>query len=204
VSLEPRRRRRGQALDDAILEAAWQQLEASGYAGFTIEAVAERAGTSRPVIYRRWSDRDDLVGAAIAHELNRTRIAIPDTGSMRADVLELMRRANESRGRLIPMLSVLVGSYFSATGTSFAELRERAFGHRAGGALDEILDRAVARGEADPARITPRVRTIAFDLFRHDLLMTMKPLTDQDIVDIVDQILLPLVRPVGCPADDEV
>jgi AcrR family transcriptional regulator len=178
------------------LAAAWAQLEAGGYAAFTIEAVAERAGTSRPVIYRRWADRDDLVGAAIEHELGRDRIATPDTGSLRGDVIEVMRRANEARSRLIPMLSVLVGSYFTAGGPTFADLRARAFGKQPRGAFDEILDRAIARGEADPSRITARVRTVAFDLFRHDLLMTMRPLTDQEILDIVDQIFLPLVRPL--------
>ena len=191
------RRRRGQELENAILDAAWAQLEAGGYAGFTVEAVAERAGTSRPVIYRRWADRDDLVGAAVAHELGRDRIPTPDTGSLRGDVIELLGRANEARVRLIPILSVLTGSYFSAEGTTFADLRARAFSQRPSGAFDEILERAVARGEADPARITARVRTVTFDLFRHDLLMTLKPLREQDITAIVDEIFLPLVRPLG-------
>ncbi len=161
----PSRRRRGQELDDAILDAAWAQLESAGYARFTVEAVAQRAGTSRPVIYRRWTDRDDLVGAAIAHELGRTRIPTPDTGSLRGDVIEVLRWANQVRSRLIPMLSVLVGAYFTAGGPSFAELRARAFGQQPRGAIDEILDRAVARGEADPDRITARVRTVASTCF---------------------------------------
>lgn len=149
------------------------------------------------MIYRRWADRDELVGAALAYQLGRDRIATPDTGSLRGDVIEVMRRANEARSRLIPMLSVLVGSYFTAGGVSFAELRARVFDNQPRGAFDEILDRAVARGEADPRRITARVRTVAFDLFRHDLLMTLQPLPDEAIVDIVDQVFLPLVRPVS-------
>jgi AcrR family transcriptional regulator len=197
VSLEPARRRRGRELEEAILDAAWSQLESGGYAGFTFEAVAERAGTSRPVIYRRWSDRDELVGAALAHELGRRPIPTPDTGSLRGDVIEVLRTANAERSRLIPVLSVLVGSYFTSGGVSFADLRARVFDNRPRGAFDQILDRAVARGDADPDRITARVRTVAFDLFRHDLLMTLRPLTEQDIVDIVDQVFLPLVRPLG-------
>jgi AcrR family transcriptional regulator len=190
------RRRRGQELEDAILDAAWAQLQTAGYAGFTVEAVAERAGTSRPVVYRRWPERDDLVGAAIAHELGRDRIATPDTGSLRGDVIEVLVRANEARSRLIPMLSVLIGSYFTVGGPSFADIRARAFDQRPRGAFDEILDRGIARGEVDPGRVTPRVRTVAFDLFRHDLIMTLKPLSEQEIVQIVDEIFLPLVRPL--------
>lgn len=195
MDLEKPRRRRGQQLEDAILDAAWELLRDDGYARFTVEAVAERAGTSRPVIYRRWPDRDALVGAAIAHELGRSRIAVPDTGSLRGDVIELMHRFGARRANVIPMLSVLVSGYMGATGTSFADLRVQAFGPRSGHSMDVILDRAIARGEVDPARLTPRVRTVALDLIRHDMLMTLKPPSDDAIAQIVDEVLLPLVRP---------
>jgi AcrR family transcriptional regulator len=193
VTLNPQRRRRGADLENAILEAAWAQLTDAGFNGFTIESVAERAGTSRTVLYRRWADRDDLVGAAIAHELGRSGIVAPDTGTLRGDVLGLLRLSNERNSRLVPLLSVLVGSYYTATGTSFADIRMRAFGHRTRTAMDDIFDRAIARGEVDPARLTPRVRTVAFDLFRHDLLMTMAPVDEKNLESIVDEVFLPLV-----------
>jgi AcrR family transcriptional regulator len=196
VSLEPARRRRGRLLEEAILDAAWAQLEADGYAGFTIEAVADRAGTSRPVIYRRWGDKDELVGAAIAHGLRWQPVEVPDTGSLRADVVELLRRASDARASLLPLFSVLIGSYFASSGVTFADLRSRLIGGRTRFAIDEILDRGIARGEVDPARLTPRVRAVAFDLFRHDLMMTLKPVTDEQIAAIVDEVFLPLVRPV--------
>ena len=94
------------------------------------------------------------------------------------------------------MLSVLIGSYFSATGTTFADVQERAFGGRARTAMDEIIERAIARGEIDPARLTPRVRTVAIDLMRHHMLLTFKSVSDADIVGIVDEVFLPLVRPL--------
>src|SRR6478735_2168064 len=201
MNLPAARRRRGKELEDALLDAAWAELQENGYAGFTLEAVAERAGTSRPVLYRRWAGKDELVGAAIVHELSRDRVTVPDTGSLREDTLELLRRASETRGRLVPVLSVLIGSYFSSTGTTFADVQERAFGGRASTAMDEILERATTRGEIDPARVTPRVRTVAVDLMRHHLFLTFKPLSDSDIVGIVDEIFLPLVRPLAGSGD---
>ncbi|WP_029144237.1 TetR/AcrR family transcriptional regulator [Microbacterium luticocti] len=188
------RRRRGKQLEDAILDAGWEQLIVDGYGGFTIDAVAERAGTSRSVIYRRWPDRWALLEASVAHGLRRDRVEVPDTGSLRGDAIELLRRASASRGQLAPLMSVLVGAYFSESGRTFAHLREQAFGGRGGG-MDVILDRAVQRGEADAARLTPRVRTVAADLMRHDMLMTFTPLPDEQITAIVDEILLPLVAP---------
>ena len=46
-------RRRGPALEEALLDAAWTELTERGYDEMTIDAVAVRAGTSRAVLYRR-------------------------------------------------------------------------------------------------------------------------------------------------------
>ena len=197
MDLERSTRRRGEELNGAILSAAWEQLQDAGYGSFTIDAVAERAGTSRSVVYRRWEDRGALLEATLAFALAQDRPKIPDTGSLREDMIELLRRSNASRGRLAPLLSVLVASYFSDSGRSFADVREL-FLQSAGirPATEEILERAVVRGEADPARLTTRVRTVAFDLFRHDLLITMREIDNAQIDAIVDEVFLPLVRPL--------
>ena len=57
----------------------------------SIAGVAEEAGVGRPAIYRRYSDKADLVSAAIAHM--RVRVAAPDTGSARQDLIEHLERA---------------------------------------------------------------------------------------------------------------
>jgi hypothetical protein len=41
-------RRRGSALEEAILDAAWDVLETDGWGGFTFGRVAERAQSSKP------------------------------------------------------------------------------------------------------------------------------------------------------------
>jgi AcrR family transcriptional regulator len=190
---EKARRRRGTELEGAILDAAWEQLLDGGYGNFTIDAVAERAGTSRSVIYRRWADRSALMDATLAHGLQQGVVETPDEGTLRADAIEFLRRANVTRGRIAPLFSVILGDYFAETGHSFADIRRELIGSRTRGGWDDILDRAVARGEIDPARLTPRARTVAFDLFRHELLMTLRPTTDDVIVAIVDEVFLPLV-----------
>ena len=90
-------RRRGEALESALLDAAWDELQQAGYAGLTFEAVAERAGTSRAVLYRRWRNRADLVVAAMRRHRPMLSGEIPDTGSLRDDVLTVLRRMS---GRL--------------------------------------------------------------------------------------------------------
>ena len=86
-------RRRGADLEQAILRAALDELAETGYAGLTMDRVARRAGTNKNAIYRRWPNRAAL-GLAAYQELVVTDQELPDTGELRGDVLELLRRAN--------------------------------------------------------------------------------------------------------------
>src|SRR6202034_2971411 len=87
-------RRRGATLERALLDAAWEELQSSGYARLTMERVAERASTSRAVIYRRWPNRAALVIAAWRHRHPVVTGVLPDTGTLRGDVLAILRRAS--------------------------------------------------------------------------------------------------------------
>ncbi|GAA4961512.1 TetR/AcrR family transcriptional regulator [Yinghuangia aomiensis] len=184
-------RRRGKQLEDALLQAAWDELAENGYAQFTIDAVAQRAGTSRPVLYRRWPDRHVLVRAAIAYAAARSPIATPDTGSLRGDVLDMMRQVNSTRRQLATVMSVHLSGYYQETGTSPADLRSTlAAGKHS--VLDEVFTRAAHRGEVDPERVTPRMRRLPFDLLRQEFLMTFEPVPEEVLVEIVDILFLPL------------
>jgi AcrR family transcriptional regulator len=186
-------RRRGPALEAAILDAAWEQLRESGYSGFTFEAVAERAGTSRPVLYRRWPARADLLRATLRRYRDRNPVPVPDTGNLRDDALELLLAANEQRAELAATVSAHLGAYFDETGSSPEELRRELLAGRPA-AMRTIIDRAVERGEYPAAAFTPRVALVPFDLFRSEMLMTLRPLSRSAITDIVDEVFLPLVK----------
>ncbi len=183
-------RRRGAALENALLDAAWAELTAGGYARFTMDAVVQRAGTSPPVLYRRWSDRDELVRAAIAHVLKQSRVDVPDTGSLRGDVLTLMRTINATRVQLITMMSAHLAGYYQETGTSPGDLL--AAGRQ--NIADVIFDRAIGRGEIKPEHLTERIKSLPFDLLRHEILVTFAPVPGDVLEEIVDTIFLPLVR----------
>lgn len=186
------RRRRGAELEDALLEAAWAELGEHGYGALTIDAVAQRAGTSRTVVYRRWATKVELVEAAVRWVGRRNPVSIPDAGSLREDVLALMRHTNESRIGLMALLIVYLGGYFQETGTTPYDLRRLVLDSGPTG-LDEIVRRAADRGEIDPSRLTPRVLALASDLFRHEAIMRLGPVPDDVLVSIVDDIYLPLV-----------
>lgn len=190
-SSPPATRRRGKQLEDAILDAAWQQLVDGGYGLFTVEAVAERAATSRHVIYRRWSTREKLVLAAVEH--SRDDIRVPDTGSLRGDVIAFLGLLNETRMSMAAVLSALLGAYYQETGISPAELREELRGDRPL-TMKTLVGRAVDRGEVDPAHLTPHLVDLPMDLFRQEILMTFTAVPERRILEIVDEVFLPLVQ----------
>ncbi|MFT8395606.1 TetR/AcrR family transcriptional regulator [Propionibacterium sp.] len=202
LSEEPQTRRRGAALESALLDAAWQELSERGYDALTIDGVAERAGTSRPVIYRRWAGKPELVQAALVHGLRTERGAVPDTGTLRGDLIALMRRANEGRVSVAIMVSARLGEFYRETGTSMADLRNVIVGDGPS-SIEAVLDRAAARGEVDPATITPRIARLALDLLRLEVLMTFRPVPIEVIEEIVDTIFLPLVEKRGHQIDSE-
>lgn len=188
----PQRRRRGEELETALLEATWAELAEHGYGALTFDSVARRAGTSRTVVYRRWATKAELTRAAITHVGRRNQAAAPNTGSLREDMLEVLRDANGKRIGLTALLIAYLGGYFQETGTAPIDLRQAVLGDGPS-VLDEIVDQAIERGEVRAERMTPRLRAVAFDLMRHDALMTLQEVPEERLVAIVDEVFLPLV-----------
>jgi AcrR family transcriptional regulator len=81
--------------DTRILDATQALLFERGYAGLTIDGVAARAGVSRPTIYRRWPSKPALVIAALAESTGLT-LPVPNTGSVRRDLMAVQRHQIES------------------------------------------------------------------------------------------------------------
>lgn len=187
------RRRRGPALEEALLDAAWTELTERGYDELTIDGVAVRAGTSRAVLYRRWPNKQELVLAAVAHEVAKDVVVAPDTGSLRGDAIALLRQANKVRvGLVVPLLTRL-GGFYQQTGSSLADLETLVRGRR-DAALDQAIQRAIDRGEIEPDQVTERIARLPVDLFRYEVLMTLRPLPDEAIEEIVDTVWLPLLE----------
>jgi AcrR family transcriptional regulator len=190
--MEPEKsRRRGLALEEAILAAAWAELAEHGYADMTLEAVAKRAGTSRPVLHRRWPTRMKLATAAIVRHLTLNPISVPDLGSVRNEIRLLLRGLSDrARPELLRLVFDMTDDLRDAK-SNLADLRAEI----ADGALMRgILQRGIDRGEIDQDRLTPRIIALPTDLVRHEVLMTLAPPSDDVIREIVDEVFLPLVR----------
>jgi AcrR family transcriptional regulator len=191
----PATRRRGAELESALLDAAWDELTERGYGGFTYDGVAARARTSRPVLYRRWPDRWRLAIDTIRHHAQKDPVVAPDTGDLRDDLIAFLLDASEKRKEYAALFSTNKAGYFGDTGETVGELRQRVLERTGPSAYETIVDRALARGEIDAERLTPRVRAVVPDLMRNEILLTGRALTLDEVVSIVDEVFLPLVSP---------
>lgn len=198
-----RPRRRGEALNSAIYEAALDELAEVGYAKLTMERVAERAGASKASVYRRWPSRMQLALDAVHHAAPDPG-SPPDTGLLRDDLLGWLRRAaGLLAGPAGEALRGLVGDALSDPARTRA-LREHSHGNGRR-AMQEIARRAVDRGELRPEALTPRRLDVAQALLRHHFLFHDPPIPDEVVVEIVDEVVLPLLhtsvppRPAAAP-----
>src|SRR5918995_5370520 len=87
----PLGRPRAPRADRAILRAAIELIAAQGIRDLRMEDVADRARVGKATIYRRYRSKDELVTAAASALVSE--IAVPDTGSTRADLAALMHSA---------------------------------------------------------------------------------------------------------------
>ncbi|GAB3134124.1 TetR/AcrR family transcriptional regulator [Microbispora hainanensis] len=192
------RRRRGPALEAALLDAAWDELVEAGFAKLTMESVASRAGTGIAVLYRRWANKDELVLAALEHYRSRHPVELPDTGTLRGDLLAVLTGMGEARAAFFAVAAAAAFSgLLTGTGLTPAQVRDRIIGDQRLPRVRTIYQRAHDRGEIDLDRIPPAVLAMPFDLVRHDLLMDLKPVAPARIRSIVDEIFLPLVSRPG-------
>ncbi len=193
-----RARRHGAELEGAILRAAAEVLIESGYAGLTMDLVARRAGTNKNTIYRRWPSRAAL-GIAAYRQLAVANAPSPDTGELRGDVLEMMRRANRNwsspTGGILRALLAGVGD----DPQLLAQIQEHSTDAGSAAWLT-ILARAVVRGEASLDALHPRVATVAIVLLRNEFIVGGYPtVPDSVLIEIVDEVYLPLIRGRAVP-----
>jgi AcrR family transcriptional regulator len=183
----PRRRRYGAVLEQALLDAAWDELRETGYAGFTVDAVARRAGTSRPVLYRRWPSRARLVLAAVrAHAPSLQLEDFPDTGRLRGDLLAELRLLRDRYDRIGPEIMTGLATELDQLPADGLEVYS--------GITEAIVARAASRREIGPHPVPAHVLAVPHAMLRHEVAIRRHRPTDTELARIVDDIALPAIR----------
>lgn len=170
--------RRGQAVRQAVLDAALAELVDHGYAGLGMDRVAERAGVNKTTVYRRWPDRESLVTDAVL-AVAAGDFDIPDTGDVEADLRSMLHAlAAWLTGPVgSPLVSMLTSD--AARLPAVAQAKRRFFAARADvmrRRVQAAIDAGQLPSETDPMRVlTALVAPIYLNL-----LVTEQPVTPAD------------------------
>lgn len=191
-------RRRGAALEDAILDAAYAELSQVGYLALSVEAVAARARTGKASIYRRWPTKQELVLDALCAGLPTAQQCgvIPTVmgAETTVEVLHGVARA------ISEVLSSPAGDAMRAVkceGAADPELAraiDDRFQEPRRQAILALLQRGVERGEVRPDAACRLVADVIPAILTHRLILQREPVTEQDLRDIMDQVIIPLVE----------
>ncbi|MFJ8629174.1 TetR/AcrR family transcriptional regulator [Streptomyces sp. NPDC093568] len=190
-------RRRGAVLERAILDAALEQLSTVGWNGLTMEGVAAGAQTGKAAVYRRWPSKEDLVADALRAGLPRFDSA-PDLGGVREDLLELCRQARDAMfsrpgfalRAVIHECDTLQAERFH--GVIFEGVVEPMIK-----LLREVITRGIDRGEVRDDAANGYVFDAIPAMMMYRSKMCTSEWNDRDIEEMVDQLMLPLLRPAG-------
>ena len=187
IDLKARRGRpRDARADRAILDAVLDLLVEVGYAGLTIEGVAEKAGVAKTTVYRRWPSKASLV-VALGQDV-ATKVRVPDTGTVRGDASALLRDVIKTYtktvvGRVIPGLIADM-----AENPDLAEAARGYLGTRR--IMIEILQRGISRGELRPDIDLELTADLMYGPLAYRFLITGATLNARFADKVVDAVLL--------------
>ena len=170
----------------AVLEAALAELAEAGYAALGFEAVARRAGVHKTTLYRRWGTRENLLLDAML-QLGTERVPIPDTGSLRGDLLQFGREVAAGAGT--PEVQAIIRAVASVgeQDPALAEASRRFWSTRT--EVDaEMVDRAIARGEIPRETDRHLVIEAMLGAMYFRVLLTGQELDDEFLEGLADMV----------------
>ncbi|MDM7832357.1 TetR/AcrR family transcriptional regulator [Cellulomonas edaphi] len=183
-------RRRDASKDDVILEATRQLIAERGYEGMTMDAVAERAGTGKATVYRRWPSKVELTVDAVicGRQFILTIDDVPDTGSLRSDLMSIRGAARGSRNdelmhglhqaaRVDPQVAAVFHEQFVIARTAL---------------MRALLERALHRGEIAPGRDLDMIATVAPAMIAYQKVVAGGKAGPDYIERMIDHIIVPL------------
>src|SRR5882757_4047190 len=195
------RTRRGAAeVEKAISDAVLAELAEVGFGRLTFEGVADRAGTGKSPLYRRWPDTTSLVIDTL-EKLGSDAAAYKRTGRLRDDAIGISRHMTKSLdGVEAEAFRSLLGEahrYPQLLARLKLQILDPLFE-----ALTAVLNAAADRGEFPRERLTPTVLEVVHALIIKRMLLDPGTLTKRDIAEMIDDVLLPLLFAQGAGSAD--
>lgn len=203
---EPRRGRpRDPSRDEAIIDSAIDLLVRDGYDRLSMENVAAEAGVGKATVYRRWSNKAELVIDAMA--TLKPAIDTIDKGTLEGDIELMVAASCSPHTQRLQQVMVSICSalprepeLLHAFKTRFTEPRIAR--------ITEMLERARSRGELGPDVDVPMAASLVPSLMLQRALMTGQPAGRLYAEQVVGSVLLPVLgrppRPLSPPDPEDI
>jgi AcrR family transcriptional regulator len=192
TSAQRRGRPRSEKAREAILTAAAELLLARGLGAVSMDTVAEQAGVSKATIYRWWPNKERLALDALYREWDAPRPAARETGSVRGDLLGLLRPWVRLVGKR-PYARVIAALIAEAQADpAFAEQYRERFVEPRRAQARPILTRAIERGELPATTDIELALDLLYGPLYHRLLHGHAPLNERFLGALVDTVLIGL------------
>lgn len=192
LSPATRGRKRDPERDAAILEATIDLLAEVGYEGLSTAKVADRAQAGKGTMYRRWPTKTDLVLDAVAH-MKAQQIdleALPDTGSLRGDLLALFQPRDSAQvDRILRAMAGVVSMISQVQG--LAETGDYSIFEPWIAANSVLMERARTRGEIPSTADVALAAQIIPSMAAYRALILRVAIDRDLLLRLVDQVVLP-------------
>ena len=196
-------RKRDASRDGVILDAAIDLLAEIGYDGMTMDMVAERAKAGKATVYRRWASKPDMILDAVAR-MKRNQVDLddlPDTGSLRGDLLALFRPQPvadiDRKLRAMAGLAALV-----AQSPTLADVAHGALVAPWVEANRALMKRALARGTIAPDADIEMVAQVMPAMGAYRALIQRRPFDRAFLLAMVDGLVLPALGLARSPTTE--
>jgi AcrR family transcriptional regulator len=179
--------------EEELLAATLEVLRETGYDNLTMDKVVARAHASKTTVYRRWPSKAELVCAAFAHQVRGTA-TLPDTGSLRGDLLQLAEIITRDAGLYASTIAGILAA--SSRSPQLRELLVEDLYRDRRDQVHTVLHRAVDRGEILPQVISEDIWDVLPGYISFRMLQHGRVVTAETLRALVDELLLPsLTRP---------
>lgn len=169
-----------------------EELAAVGYPELSLERVARRAGVNKTTLYRRWGTREALV-LEVMLERARQVVPVPDTGSLREDLMQLARAAvaNASTPGVQAVMRAVISQ--APYEPAVAEVSRQFWDERM--SLDGVIvERAITRGDVPPDTDPRQVIEAILGPLHMRLLISGTPAEPAEIERVVDLVVAGVTR----------
>ncbi|MDP9035862.1 MAG: TetR/AcrR family transcriptional regulator [Myxococcota bacterium] len=175
----------------AVLEATLEELARVGYVALTFEGVASRAHVNRTTIYRRWPNKVALVHAAMLANAD-TQVTMPDTGSIRSDLLSLARQRIASMS--LPRVRAIAAALMNEPPESELLTGTEVFRERSRAQVAEVIGRAAERGELPPNVDADLIHRPLYAVLFAGVLLKREMPTESFLTRLIDALLVGAVH----------